>query len=266
MIWPVIPQHVEPWLYYACVAGAVFIVGMSKAGFGGAAGIAAIPVMGSVMPAEHMLGMMLPLLISADILSNLHHLKNYEWRLLKPLLAGAAGGVILGSIGFWMVRDFHPESLKNGLAILIGGICLLFVGLQLWGLSGRRVPEIPRTTSCSVGVGVVSGFVSTLSHSAGPIATLYLLPEKLDKGRFVGTILLMFLLVNISKVPTFVALEYINEGTLRDSLWFIPLVPVSTLLGAWLHKRVPEKPFVMIMYATAAVTAAYMIWKSLKSM
>ena len=263
MIWPEITTGVEPWIYYSCVAGAVFIVGMSKAGFGGAAGIAAIPVMGSVMPAGHMLGVMLPLLITADILSNLHHLKNYEWRLLKPLLAGAGGGVILGSLGFWWVQDSDPESFKKGLAILIGAICLLFVGLQLWGLSGRRVPEIPRKTPYSVGVGVVSGFVSTFSHSAGPIATLYLLPEKLEKGRLVGTLLLMFLLVNVSKVPTFVALDMINGQALRDSLWFIPLIPASTLLGAWLHQRVPEKPFVTIMYITAALTAAHMIWKSL---
>ena len=44
-------------------------MGMSKAGFGGAAGIAAIPVMGSVMTADHMLGVMLPLLIAADIVA-----------------------------------------------------------------------------------------------------------------------------------------------------------------------------------------------------
>ena len=263
MIWPEIPGGIVPWVYYTCVAAAVLIVGMSKAGFGGAAGIAAIPVMGAVMPPYHMLGVMLPLLIAADILSNLHHLKNYEWRFLRPLLAGAAVGVAMGSLGFWMLKDSHPEAFQGGLAILIGAICLLFVGLQLWGLSGRRVPEIPRTTPCSVGIGLVSGIVSTVSHSAGPIATLYLLPEKMDKGRLVGTLLLMFLLVNVSKIPTFVALGTINGQTLWDSLWFIPLIPVGTLLGAWLHKRVPEKPFVAIMYVTAAVTAAYMIWKSL---
>ena len=234
---------------------------MSKAGFGGAAGIAAVPLIGAVMPAHHMLGVMLPLLIAADTLSNLHHLKNYEWRFLKPMLGGALAGVVVGSIGFWQLKD-NPH-FASGLAILIGAICLLFVGVQVWGLTGRWVPEVPRTTGCSIGVGTVCGLVSTVSHSAGPIATLYMLPEKLDKGRLVGTLLLMFLLVNVSKVPTFVGIGWINGATLRDSIWFIPLIPVGTLAGAWLHKKVPEKPFVIIMYVTAAVTAAHMIWKSI---
>src|ERR1043165_5703064 len=141
--WPTITPGVTPWVYYCCVGAAVLITGISKSGFGGGVGIVAIPIMASVMPAKHMLGVQLPLLIAADALSNLHPLRNYEWRILKPLVWGALVGVALGSAIFWALRNSDPTRLQHGLSLLIGAICLIFVAIQAWGLTGRRVPTLP---------------------------------------------------------------------------------------------------------------------------
>ena len=43
-----------------------------------------------------------------------------------------------------------------------------------------------------------------------------------------------------------------------------PAFPLGTLAGAWMNKRVPEKPFAAILYVAAAVTAGHMIWASLR--
>src|SRR5882672_4626909 len=264
MRWPEIPPGVAPWLYYLCVGSAVLITGISKAGFGGGIGIVAIPLMGSVMPARHMLGVQLPLLIACDALSNLHHLRNYDWRILKPLVWGALVGVVLGSAVFWALQSRDPASVQRGLSLLIGLICLVFVAIQAWGLTGRKVPTLPSHPASSVAVGTAAGFVSTLSHGAGPLVTLYLLQEKLARHILVGTQVFYFLLVNSAKVPTYLALGYINRSTLLDSLWILPLIPVGTLAGAWMNKRVPEKPFAAILYVAATVTAAHMIWSALR--
>lgn len=263
MIWPQIPSGVEPWIYFLSVGSAVFVVGLSKAGFGGGIGIVAVPLMGSVMPPQHMLGVLLPLLIAADLLSNLHHLRAYEWRLLGPLLWGGAAGIAAGSAVFWLIRRSDPAGFQKTLALLIGGICVAFVAIQAWSLAGRRVPTLPSHPASGIAVGGLAGFVSTISHSAGPLVTLYLLGEKVEKRRLVGTLVFYFLLVNVSKVPTFVALGTINAATLRDSIWLIPLVPLGTLAGAWLHPRVPERPFAAILYAAALLTAGHMIWSAL---
>jgi uncharacterized membrane protein YfcA len=262
--WPHITDGVEPWIYFTCVGAAVLITGISKAGFGGGIGIVAIPLMGSVMPAKHMLGVQLPLLIAADVLSNLHHLKNRDWRILKPLVWGALAGVVLGSAVFWALKDSDPARLQRGLSLLIGAICLVFVVIQALGLMGKRVPTLPSNPASSVAVGTTAGFVSTLSHGAGPLVTLYLLQEKLPRQILVGTQVFYFLLVNSAKVPTYVGLHYISRPTLLDSIWFIPLIPLGTLAGAWMNKRVPEKPFAAILYIAAAVTAGHMIWAALR--
>src|SRR5207247_6644838 len=122
----------------------------------------------------------------------------------------------------------------------------------------------PPGTGSSVAVGGVAGFVSTLNHSAGPLVTLYMMQEKLEKRRLVGSLVLYFLIINSAKVPTYAAMGIINASTLRDSIWFIPLIPLGTLSGAWMIHRVPEKPFAAILYVAAAVTAGHMIWSAIR--
>ncbi|HEX7896713.1 MAG TPA: sulfite exporter TauE/SafE family protein [Planctomycetota bacterium] len=258
---PDIPAGVSPALYYVCVGLAVLVIGLSKAGFGGGIGILAMPLTAAAMPGNptRMLGILLPLLILADILSNLHYLKAWETRLLKPMLIGAGAGIVLGSFAVWWFQRSDPAGFKRTLSLLIGGICLAFVAIQLPGLWGRPARSLPPGRGSSLAVGGVAGFVSTMSHGAGPIVTLYLLQEKLEKRLLVGTLVFFFLIVNVAKVPTYVAMGWIHGGTLRDGLWTLPLLPLGTLAGAWLHKRVPEKPFIVILYVATAVTAVHMI-------
>lgn len=262
MIWPEIPAGVAPAAYYACVGAAVLVIGLSKAGFGGGIGILAMPLAGAVLPADRMLGMLLPLLVAADGLSNLHYLRRWEWRLLRPLLAGAAVGIAAGTAIVWHFS--RQPGFERGLSLLIGTICILFVAVQLPGLWGRRVPSVPPGPASSLGVGALAGAVSTLSHGAGPIVTLYLLQEKLEKRVLVGTLVFFFLVVNAAKVPTYVAQGWITAATLRDTVWVLPLLPLGTLTGAWLNRRVPERPFILVMYAATAATAAHMVFRALR--
>lgn len=266
MIWPEIPPGTSPAVYYVCVGLAVLVIGLSKAGFGGGIGILAMPLTAAAMPGQpqRMLGILLPILILADLLSNLHYLKAWETRLLKPLLAGAMAGIVAGSAGVWYFQRVDPGGFKRTLSLLIGVICLAFVAIQLPGLRGRPARSLPPGRGSSLAVGGVAGFVSTMSHGAGPIVTLYLLQEKLEKRILVGTLVFFFLVVNVAKLPTYAAVGWIHGGTLRDGLWTLPLLPLGTLAGAWLMKRVPEKPFIAILYAATALTAGQMIWSALR--
>ena len=123
---------------------------------------------------------------------------------------------------------------------------------------------LPSSPGSSLGVGAVAGGVSTISHSAGPIITLYLLQERVEKRRLVSTMLLYTLLINSVKLIGYITITgSVTMGTLRQSLWMVPLLPAGTLAGAWMNKRLPEKPFMLIMYIAAAATATQMICKAI---
>jgi uncharacterized membrane protein YfcA len=112
-------------------------------------------------------------------------------------------------------------------------------------------------------VGAVAGSVSTISHSAGPIVTLYLLQGQIDKRRFVGTVLIYTLLINAVKLLAYARIGTVTWSTMKQTWWMIPLLPIGTIFGAWLNKRVPEKPFAVIVYAAAVLAAGQMIWKGM---
>ena len=265
---PTIPADVAPGWYYLWVGVAVLITAISKAGFGGGAAVLAIPLMALVVGPAEMLGIMLPLLIACDVLSNLHYLGQYDWSRLRWLAPGALGGVILATTILWSLRGMPPSQFNQVMTAVVGGTCLAVVALQTYRLTGRAVPALPSHPASAMTVGFVAGAVSTLNHTAGPIVMIYLLQEKLEKRVMVGTLLIYFFLINCSKLPTYLLLPMangaplINAGTLRDSLWFIPLIPIGTLIGAWMNRRVPEKPFTMIMYGVAAVAASRMIYQT----
>ncbi len=263
-LWPTIPNGIEPWWYYLAVGLGVLVVGISKGGFGGGTGILAVPLIASVMSPQHMLGLLLPVLIAADLLSNAHYLKQWHFDSLKPLLLGAVMGVVMGTIILLVVmKGQSDETTSRILAGVIGGLCLIFVGMQAYRLTGRELPTIEPGPKAGVGVGFFAATVSTIAHAAGPIITLYMLQFKLDKKVLVGTMLVSFLLIISLKVPPLVFLGIINKETFLDSIWFIPLLPIGTLTGAWLHNRIPEKPFMAIMYIAAAVSAWHLLFKAL---
>lgn len=270
---PEIPPDITPWVYYACVGTAVLITGISKAGFGGGVGILAIPILAIVVGPKQMLGMMLPLLIACDIFSNLHHIGHYDSsKRLLPLLGGLVTGIGVGTAVLWLFRDLDLGTFNTIMTGIVGAICLIVVLMQAYRLTGREVPTLPPSSASSLAVGTVAGTVSTLNHAAGPIVQIYLMQrveDKLTKRKLVGTLLLYFLIGNTLKLPTYCLLPMadgrplINLSTLRDSIWFIPLIPVGTMLGAWMHHRVPEKPFAAIMYTAAGISATHMIWKAI---
>jgi uncharacterized membrane protein YfcA len=269
MIWPQPPDGVSLWFYVFCLAAGVLITGIAKAGFGGGVGILAVPLFAAVLPAKEALGMLLPLLIVADLFTNLHHLKNRSPQHLGWLVSGAIVGIVLGTAVFlglqYALGDNAQEAaaLNRILNLTVGGLCVLMVAAQVYRLFGRWMPRVPPTATAGRIAGVVAGFISTLAHSAGPVVSVYLLEQRLDKRRLVGTAAVYFLVVNCLKVPTFVGIGAITGHTLAQSLWVLPIVPMGTLVGYWMHKHVAEKPFVIIMYLGAAAAAVNMIYKGL---
>ena len=179
------------------------------------------------------------------------------------MLPGALVGVVFGSATLLAMRGSSPEAFNRHLSLAIGVICLIFVLMQCYRLTGRTIPTLPPNTTSRFTVGALAGGVSTVSHSAGPILTLYLLQEHIDKRRLIGTMLLYTLLINLAKLVSYLTITHtVTLATFRESLWMIPFLPIGTLLGVWMNRRLPEKPFVIIMYIASAITAAEMIYKA----
>lgn len=262
---PTPPDDIAAWWYYTAVIGAVIIMGIAKSGFGGGVGILAVPLIANAMPADQALGVMLPILIVADMFAVYQHRKHKSWPHMKPALGGSVIGIALGTVLLFLLVGGDAEASKDNVAsvlsILVGSICLAMVGVQVYRLCGGKVPTLPGNKPTGIGVGAAAGFTSMLAHAAGPIMSIYWLDQKLGKRLLTGSLVLFFILVNIAKLPSYVALDWITLETLKQSAVFAMFVPIGSLLGIVMHHRIPEKPFAAVMYLGAAAAGGWLIIK-----
>jgi len=265
-----IPADVAPPWFYVAMAFAVVIIGVAKSGFGGGVGVLAVPLTANVLPTQVALGVMLPILIAADVLAVWHHRGRQSWRHLRRTFGGAAIGIALGTaLVFWFKAQASDDIARQEkllsltLKLAVGGLCLGLVLIQCYRMTGLRVPRIPDNRPAGLVAGGLSGFVSMLTHGAGPIMSIYLLEHRLDKRLLVGTLVVFFFVVNTAKVPSYLALGWIDGQTFAFSALCFLLVPVGSLLGMWMHRRIPERPFTLIMYLGAAAAAGNMIYSGI---
>ncbi len=259
---PILPDGTPLWWYLTAISTAVVIIGIAKAGFGGGIGILAVPLIANALPAQRALGVMLPILIFADLFAVWHHRRHCSWRHFRWTIVGAVVGVAAGTAVLWRF-EHSPAGLTALLNLTVGAICLVFVLLQFYRMLGGKFPHIPPGPGGGAGAGGVAGAVSTLAHSAGPVMSIYFLEQKMEKRLLVGTMVFFFFALNCTKLPTYFGLGLINRATLVESTLFFPLVPVGAVIGIWMLKRLPQKPFTFIMYAAAGVAGARMIYKGL---
>jgi uncharacterized membrane protein YfcA len=71
----------DPTLFLIMLAAVTFLVSLSKGGLGGMAGTLSTPLMALVMPVNQVLGLLLPIMLLADVFSIAFHWKRWNGRL-----------------------------------------------------------------------------------------------------------------------------------------------------------------------------------------
>lgn len=257
------------WIQWLPAVVAVLFIGVAKAGFGGGLGLLVTPLCVLAFGPRNAIGILLPLLCLGDVFSLRPYWGRWRAENLRFLLPGVIVGIVLG---VQCVGRFSPRQLN----LAIGIIAVLFVIIQLareriLRAEGDFAPG--HLVGLPFGMGI--GVTSTFAHGAGPVAAMFLLPQRLSKETFVGTNILLFFWVNLLKLPFFCVdrsmLDWplftpeplITRSTLVTSLVCAPLVPVGVWLGVWLNRRFSERSFVGTIYAILLLTGGWLIYQGL---
>lgn len=254
----------DPGQLVIAILAALFI-GVSKAGFGGGLGLLTTPLCVLAFGAKDAIGILLPLLCAGDLFSLYHYWGNWERKNLKFLLPGVVIGVF---IGVGLIGKFTPRQLNLAIGLLaISFVVFQIVKERVFRAEGTFKPD----HKLGVLFGIGAGITSTFAHGAGPVVAMFLIPQRLSKVLFVGTTVLVFTWVNWIKLPFYCVDQrlipwswlppqaIINPHTLKLSLLYLPLVPVGVWLGVWLNRRIPEGPFVKIIYALVFFTGLQLV-------
>jgi hypothetical protein len=103
-------------IFFFMAAVVAFLIGLSKGGLGGLLGALAVPMMALVIPAREVIGLVLPLLMFADIFAVALHWKHWDRRLVLLLIPGAVVGV---TIGMLFIRNAPTRALRRFLGIIV---------------------------------------------------------------------------------------------------------------------------------------------------
>ncbi|MBX2916169.1 MAG: sulfite exporter TauE/SafE family protein [Cyclobacteriaceae bacterium] len=198
------------------------LTGMAKTGVHGA-GMLSVPLLAVVFGGQISSGVLLPMLILADVFGVWYYHRHASWQHLKILFPWAAVGIVLGTI----LGQYIDDSVFK---VIMAGTIVVSVVIMIW-LEQLSPDRLPKQKSFAIATGVAGGFTSMVGNLAGSVMSVYLLSVRLPKNAFIGTTAWFFLVVNWFKVPFHVvSWKTISWSTVLLDLLTLPII----LLGAWL--------------------------------
>ena len=227
-------------------------MGISKAGFPGMS-LVHVVVFAFIFGARTSTGIILPMLIAADVVAVRSFRQHAQWVYIRRMLPATIVGVLLGFVlmGRLDEKVFSP---------LIGTIVLLLTVMQVVRMARPGLfADVPHSRMFAWTMGLLAGVTTMMANAAGPIFLLYALAVGLPKYQLVGTGAWFFLIVNLSKVPLSAGLGLIGPQTLSLNLVLLPAVFTGIAIGRWMTHYVPQRLFDGLLLTFAAVAALRLI-------
>ena len=238
-------------LQWGLVLFCAMVIGMSKTGLSGF-GLMVVPILATVFGGRPSVGMLLPILIFADVFAVSYYNRHAEWKHVLRLLPWAIIGVLAGT---WAGKILSDDLFTKVLA----GLVIFGIGLMVWQDIRKKI-EIPDFWWFSMLLGSLGGFSSMIGNAAGPVMALYLLSMRLPKNQYIGTAAWFFFILNLSKVPFHVVVwKTITWSSLLFDILMIPAVALGAFLGIWLVKLFPERAYRIFIIVSTLLAAIFLL-------
>ncbi len=231
---------------------AVFLLGLSKSGIKGI-GIIIVVVLAFVFGEKASTGILLPMLIVADVFAVIYYNRHAQWNIVKKLIPFMIVGVL---VGVWVGNDISEDIFKKLMAIIIiASVIIMFY------TENRKSTKVPTHKLFSIGTGFLAGFTTMIGNLAGPISNIYFLAMRFPKNEFIGTAAWLFFIINVFKLPfhIFIWKTVTPESLVLNSV-LIPAVILGFFLGAYIVKLISNinyRRFILIVTAIGGIVMLF---------
>ena len=231
---------------------ATLLLGIGKSGIKGL-GAVIVTLMAIVFGGKASTGILIPMMITADIFAVIYYHRHTQWNFLKKLLPMMVVGVILG---VWLGNDISEVLFKQIMAVFI----LLTVVIMIW-MDRAKTFGIPKHWTFSSFMGLLSGVTSMIGNLAGSFASIYLLAIRLPKNEFIGTAAWLFFIINVFKLPFHVFVwKTVSTETLQLNLILAPAIIIGFFLGIKLVKRINNDLYRKLVLLVTAIGALIILF------
>ena len=213
----------------------------------------AVPVYASIFGGMASTGIIVPILIIADIIAVVSYRKSIRWGELVAILPWTLAGF---GIGLYVGDEVSDRVFK----ILISSVLILVLCFMLYR-ELRKTDENPvNRWYLNAVIGLLGGFSTIVGNVAGPIFAVYFLTRNLNKMEFIATRAWFFWLLNIFKLPFHIFVwKTITPETFGFDLLMLPVIVAGGFIGLWLVKLIPEKPYRIFIIAATFVSSVFLI-------
>ena len=239
----------DPWFVVTALA-AVSLLGLSKGGFFGL-GTMALPLLSLFVSPLRAAAIILPTVLAQDLLTVWTYRHTWSQENIKLLVPSTAVGII---IGYLFASSLDAMQIRLAVGVIIG---IFVVRYWLGTLFDRLAPR--PSTATGIVFGVLGGFTTMLSNAGGPAWQMHLLPQKLEKFTYVGTVTMLFASSNVMKIPAYGALGQLTWTNMTIGLVLLPAAVVMNYAGIWLVRRTPTELFYRIAYVLMFLIALELI-------
>jgi uncharacterized protein len=212
----------------------------SVTGFGGAAIL--LPITVAVFGVEDAV----PILTIAQLIGNGSRVwfnrKEVSVKVATWFAFGCVPAAVIGGVLF--AKSPTPVLIR-----LLGATLILMV---VW----RHVPKkqgLRMPLRAFAPLGAVSGFLSALVGSVGPLVAPFFLSYGLVGGAYIGTEALAAVIMHVTKTATYGSMSLLTAQNIEMGLLLGPVMILGSFAGKRIVDRIPEKVFVLLIEATLLI-------------
>ncbi len=244
------PVIADPWFYTAAIP-AVFLMGLSKSGFGAGFGALAVPLMALSVSVPQAAAIFMPLLLAMDVVGIAAFRKNVDKLLLRFLLPYGLLGILAGTLLFkWVSAPL--------VAGLVGILTLLFLAQRLLFPPSADAGALPLWMGrCLV---TAAGFTSFVSHAGGPPYSAYILRLKLTPLAYTATAAYFYFIINLAKWIPYAWLGLLDLRNAATSVALMPMAFLGTWLGIRIARHIQPTLFYRLIYVGMFLTGCKLVW------
>ncbi len=200
---------------------------------------------------------------SAIVIVTLTHISGNvtRWYLFKPhlnrnvLLRFGFPSVIAGVIGALLVSYLPADAIKGVL-----GMFLLVYVASSWHTPHLKLE--PTTQNCIIG-GASSGFIAGFIGTGGALRGAFLHAFGLKKNEYMATIAAIALVVDLSRMPVYVANKLLAPEFYMLLPAFIAVAVIGAFLGRSIVHLMPQHTFRKFILSGIFLVGLWFVWESI---
>lgn len=231
---------------------AALVVGVSKGGLT-SAGALAVPLLALFMSPVFAAALLLPIFIVTDMAALWLYRRDYSKRNVAILIPAILFGIAMATF----LVPYASETLLLGFTGLVG----------LWTVQRSWFSRNTTTASkASIGTGAIwgtiAGVTTFITHSGAAPTQAFLMPQKLPRLVFAGTMAITFAIGNMAKVPSYFALGMFEDVSVRLVAILSAAGIAGTFVGRALVKRLSDYSYARVIEALLLILSLILLTKA----